>query len=148
MEVLFYDPIDMLCAVKKRYPTKLIDFLCDTCNEINYSVDRRLLMAHDLDFLSHFTNSNVNTTRKQLNEQLTANDYNVNFLVRYMLSLFDVVKRLSYEDQVIVCDNFDRIKYHANFTNYQAVCECHEHEQQAKPQERMLEVLLEKRSST
>jgi hypothetical protein len=147
MEVLFYDPIDMLCAVKKRYPAKLIDFLCDTCNEINYTVDKRLLMAHDLDFLSHFNNTNVNTTRKRLNEQLTANDYNVNFLVRYLLALFDVVKRLTYEDQVIVCDNFNRIKYHANFTNHKAVRECHEREQQADVQERVFEVVLQKQSN-
>lgn len=141
MEALYYDYLDMYCAVKKRYLHKVVDFIVDTCNEMRTEVDNRLFTTSDLDFLKQFKQPNL---KQHLYKQTDTPDKGASIYTQLLLAMFQVVKKLSYEDQAIVCENFERLKLHENFRNDSPVRDVHEPIEQTQGQERMLKVLFSK----
>ena len=141
MEALYFNYLDMYCAVKKRYTHKVIDFLVDTANEMLTDVDNRLFTGSDLDFLLQFKNKQ---TRIQLYRQTDSDDRGASVYARLLINLFQIVKKLSYSDQIIVCENFERLKLHENFRNDSTVRGLHEPVEQAQSKTRVLTLLFQK----
>jgi hypothetical protein len=141
MEALYYDYLDMYCAVKRRYLHKLVDFIVDTCNEMRTDVDNRLFTTSDLAFLNRFKQPGI---KQKLYQQTKASDKGASVYTRLLLDMFQVVKKLSYEDQAIVCENFERLKLNENFRNDSAVRGLYEPVEQTPRQEKVLTVLFSK----
>ena len=141
MEALYYDYLEMWCAVKKRYLHKVVDFIVDTALEMLTDVDNRLFTAYDIRFLKQFKRKDIKQT---LYSKTNADDKGASDYARLLLDLFQVVKRLSYEDQIIVCENFERLKLHDNFRNHQQVHPRDNAVEQEERQKRVFKVVLKK----